>query len=185
MTPSQIDTQRLILRTATPEDVEAIFLGWTSDPVATRYMSWARNVSRAETMAFLDHCEAQWTEESVGPCLVALRDTGELIGGSGLSLAPNPAVAEIGYIFAPKYWGRGYATETVHAVIDWARSLRLERLHATVHPANTASLNVMHKSGFKQDEAAATNVRFPNLKEEEPAAALSFSLDLLDRMPAP
>jgi len=184
VTPWRIDTQRLILRTATPDDVEAIFVGWASDPVATRYMSWARNVSRAETKAFLDHCDSQWSTVSVGPCLIELSDIGQLIGGSGLSLTSDPAVAEIGYILAPRHWGHGYVTETVRALVDWARSLRLQRLHASVHPDNTASLNVLRKCGFTQDEAAGTDVQFPNLEQEESADDLSFSLELSDRMPA-
>lgn len=178
MTPWHIETQRLILRTATPDDIEAIFVGWASDPTATRYMSWPRHTSRAETKAFLDHCEAQWAAVSVGPCLVALRDTGELIGGSGLALTADPAVAEIGYILAPQHWGHGYATETVRALVDWARSLGLQRLHASIHPANTASVNVLRKCGFTPDEHACAKVRFPNLAQDEATDALSFCLAL-------
>ncbi len=178
MTSWRIGTQRLILRTATADDAEAVFVGWASDPVATRYMSWARHISRAETKAFLDHCDSQWSSASVGPCLIELRDAGQLIGGSGLSLTLDPAVAEIGYILAPRHWGHGYATETVHALVDWAKSLRLKRLRASVHPANTASLNVLRKCGFTQDEAAGTDVRFPNIEREESTHGLSFSLEL-------
>lgn len=177
VTPWRIETQRLILRTATPDDVDAIFVGWASDPVATRYMSWARNVSRAETKAFLDHCDTQWNSVSVGPCLIALRESGELIGGSGLSLTAAPGVAEIGYILAPQHWGHGYATETVRALVDWARLLGLQRLHASIHPDNTASRNVLRKCGFTPDEHAGPEVRFPNLTEES-VDALSFSLEL-------
>ncbi len=178
MTLWSIETQRLILRTATSDDAEAVFAGWASNPVATRFMSWARNTSRVETEAFLDHCATQWSSMSVGPCLIELRNTGEIIGGSGLSLASDPTVAEIGYILAPRHWGRGYATETVRALIDWAWSLRLCRLHAFVHPANAASLNVLRKCGFTRDGAPGTNVAFPNLEQKELADALSFSLDI-------
>ena len=173
-----IVTPRLILRTATLEDVEAIFSGWASDPAATCYMSWARHVDRLETRAFVDHCMRQWSLVSIGPCVIELRQSGQLIGGSGLSLASDPKVAEIGYILTSSCWGYGFATETVRALIKWAQSLQLQKLHASVHPHNAASMNVLYKCGFTQDHCVASKIRFPNLASEEPVEALSFSLEL-------
>ena len=67
---------------------------------------------------------------------------------------------EIGYWIGEPYWGRGYATEAVRAVIDHLFSVTdLDSLAAGCRVTNLASRRVIEKCGFQWTGAALFRVR--------------------------
>jgi ribosomal-protein-alanine N-acetyltransferase len=59
---------------------------------------------------------------------------------------------DIGYALAREYWGHGYATEAVRAMIEFGfEHLNLNRIEARAVPANVASTRVMQKAGMKYE----------------------------------
>jgi RimJ/RimL family protein N-acetyltransferase len=59
------------------------------------------------------------------------------------------AFPEAGWVFSPAIYGRGYASEAVHAVLDWAdRTLEAPKIVAIVNEANAPSLRVAERTGF-------------------------------------
>lgn len=85
--------------------------------------------------------------------------SGKVIGAVGVnSLAPSPAV---GYGIHPDFWGKGYVTEALSAVIDaWWKldrkelgpadlELPPEHLFAACNKANVGSVKVLLKTGFE------------------------------------
>ena len=57
---------------------------------------------------------------------------------------------ELGYWLGVPYWGQGYATEALHAVIDYAfTDLAHEALQAGARVTNPASRRVLEKCGFQ------------------------------------
>lgn len=74
-----------------------------------------------------------------------------MIGTIGLvSINLEHSLAEVGYSFAPKSWGQGYATEALKKLIDYSfNTLRLHRLEAQCDSRNTHSANVLKKCGFQ------------------------------------
>ena len=64
-------------------------------------------------------------------------------GGTG-------SVAELGYSLGRAYWGRGYATEAVRAMLDHAGPLGLRQLDAYSFIDNPASARVLEKAGFTE-----------------------------------
>ena len=56
---------------------------------------------------------------------------------------------EVGYAIHPDYWGKGYATEALSAVIPHLFSAGFEEVIAGAFECNPASLRVMEKSGMK------------------------------------
>jgi 8-oxo-dGTP diphosphatase len=68
-----------------------------------------------------------------------------------IGLIPNDAAREgvIGYWIGKPYWGQGYATEALRAIVDHAfRDLALDRVRASAMPENRASIRVQEKVGF-------------------------------------
>lgn len=63
-------------------------------------------------------------------------------------------VAELGYIFHPAVWGRGYATEAVQAFVEhfWALKPDVDLMEARVDKLNEASRRVLAKCGFEEEE---------------------------------
>lgn len=95
----RIETARLVLRQPSASDAEAVFLGWASDDVATRFMSWPRHQTLDDSRAFLDFSDVQWERWPAGPYLIEERSTGALIGSCGFTFRDS-GLAEVGYILA-------------------------------------------------------------------------------------
>ncbi len=61
----------------------------------------------------------------------------------------TPTEAEIGYWLGRPFWGQGYASEALDAVLGWAfTALALERITACTFCDNPASGTVLTKAGF-------------------------------------
>lgn len=73
------------------------------------------------------------------------------VGSAGFKGAPDPeGMVEIAYAVEPEHQGKGYATETVEALVKWAfatGAVRVVRAH-TLRERN-ASVRVLEKSGFR------------------------------------
>src|ERR1700688_1403834 len=79
--------------------------------------------------------------------LIARRDE-TVVGACGV--APQEQTPELGYWLGVPYWGQGYATEALHAVIDYAfTDLGHEALQAGSRVTNPASRRVLEKCGFQ------------------------------------
>ena len=93
--------------------------------------------------------------------LIALRDGG-LIGACGL-MQPTGQSPEIGYWLGAKFWGKGYATEAVRALIDHAfTDLDCEALQSAARVTNPASRRVLEKCGFQWTGAGLLRIRALN-----------------------
>ena len=57
-------------------------------------------------------------------------------------------IAELGYAIGRPYWGNGYATEAVLAMVEVARDFQLSGLQAYSFVENPASARVLEKAGF-------------------------------------
>ncbi len=116
--PEVIETARLFLRKPVPGDAEAIFRRYAADPVVTRYLSWPTHRSVADTQAFLTWSDEEWDRWPAGPYLVFAREgeLGALLGGTGLSFKSSSR-AITGYVFARDAWEKGFATESLQAMV--------------------------------------------------------------------
>jgi RimJ/RimL family protein N-acetyltransferase len=92
----------------------------------------------------------RWIAGHIGArnhAFLLIRKEDHAVLGSGGFGGPVRA-AELGYGLGRGYWGRGYATEAVCAMLDHARSLGLRRLDAYSFVDNPASARVLEKAGF-------------------------------------
>jgi RimJ/RimL family protein N-acetyltransferase len=142
-----IPTSRLILRTVTLEDIEAVALTMELDepPIsrqeAEKRVSWMLANHRQNTPGKIVHL-----------CLAIIHtDTGAWIGWCGLDhrdqAKPNPVLF---YLLKARYWGQGLATEAARALLDYAfGALRLPQIDSSAAFDNTASVRVMEKLGMR------------------------------------
>ena len=134
-----IRTERLVMRRFAHDDTPAMHR-LLSDPRATRYWSTPPHESLEQT--------AEWVASEVDspPGLsddfVVTLD-GALIGKLGCWRLP-----EVGFLFDPKLWGRGYASEAMAAFIARRRALGPGELTADVDPRNQPSLRLLGRFGF-------------------------------------
>ena len=82
-----------------------------------------------------------------------------MIGACGFTqLDRHPP--EIGYWLGVKFWGKGYATEAVRAVIDHAfTDLDCEAIQSAARVTNPASRRVLEKCGFQWTGAGLLRIR--------------------------
>jgi RimJ/RimL family protein N-acetyltransferase len=94
-------------------------------------------------------------DPSVAPWLaraIVLREPERVVVGSaGFHGPPAEGMAELGYEVIEEYRRRGYAQETVEALIGWAsREHGVARFRASVSPTNEPSLRLVRKLGFTE-----------------------------------
>lgn len=157
-----IDTGRLILRRFDERDLEA-FYQLCSRPEIIRYAQSTPVASRNEALQFMRSAPLHdYATFGYGRFACVWKQTGEVIGFSGLKYLPEFEETELGYRFFREFWGMGLATEAGRASIAFARDdLGLTRLVALVHPENLASENVLTKLGF----AVEKQVRYSGLND--------------------
>ena len=74
---------------------------------------------------------------------------------------------EVGYVLARPYWGKGYMTEVLCAIIEWALAQPdIFRVQAVCDVENIASARVMEKAGMTREGTLRRYVSHPNLSNE-------------------
>ncbi|MFO0695092.1 MAG: GNAT family N-acetyltransferase [Polyangiales bacterium] len=163
-----IETERLCLRPPEPEDADAIHRRYSSDPEVVRFLAWGRHRSVDDAHAFVDWAVRTWEQNLVGPYLAFERETGVLVGSTGLD-KDTWYRASTGYVLARDAWGRGYASEMLRAMIALSEELDVKRLYALCHAEHLASAHVLEKAGFALEGTMRKFMIFPNLGRPEPS----------------
>jgi ribosomal-protein-alanine N-acetyltransferase len=163
----RVETERLILRRPTVNDAGAVFARYAGDIEVSRYMAWQLHQSAEMTRAFLEFSDTEWDRWPAGPYLIECRETGRLLGGTGLSFETTYR-ASTGYILARDSWGQGYATESVRAMVEVSQSVGVVRLYALCHVDHAKSARVLEKNGFAFEGILKRYLEFPNLAPGKP-----------------
>ena len=145
-----LETDRLLLRKLDLGDAEDIF-EYARDPEVARYVLWEAHRSIEDSQSFINWVLEQYKKGQVSPWGIVHEADEKLIGTCGfVGWFPECARAEVGYALAKKYWGKGYMSEAVRAVITFGfREMRLNRIEATCDLKNLASARVMEEVGMK------------------------------------
>lgn len=144
-----LETDRLLLRPFYREDAEAVFTCWESDPDVAKYMFWTSHNDIQKTKEWISFELEQITSDNWFRWAVILKDTNELMGTGLIYFEEEYNLFEIGYNFGKQYWGKGYATETMQAIISFAKdTLGVKEFVGRYAKGNSASGNVMKKLGF-------------------------------------
>ncbi|MFF1342333.1 GNAT family N-acetyltransferase [Streptomyces sp. NPDC058290] len=80
--------------------------------------------------------------------VLRLRGDGRLVGTAQATITPARDTAELAWVIATPWQGRGFATEAARAVTAWLAELPVGRLIAHIHPDHHASAAVATACGF-------------------------------------
>ncbi|MCB1349531.1 MAG: GNAT family N-acetyltransferase [Maritimibacter sp.] len=140
---TEIVTARLRLRRSRPEDLDGLHALASHWDVVKQTATWPWPADRAFTARRATPMDPKLGMG--GPVFAG----DEIVGMIGVSAEHGPA--ELGYMFAPAHWGKGYATEIGRALLAhaWAR-YDWPEIHAGVLTANPASARVLLKLGFEE-----------------------------------
>ncbi len=169
-----LETERLILRAPRLADAKAVATLVNDRRIAENTGRIPHPYSVADAQDYLTAAGASVTETAFAITLAHEHDPEKwkpvfredhaqvnqtLIGLCNVDCRrdENP---EIGYWLGVPYWGQGYATEAVRALIDHAfTDLALERLEAGARVSNPASRRVLEKCGFQWTGVILTRIR--------------------------
>ncbi len=162
MVTPQIHTERLVLRGHRLDDFADALAMW-SDPDVTRFIGgapsseqqvWSRMLTYAGHWALLDF--GYWAVEEAA--------SGTFIGELGFAnfkrdIEPEMKEApEIGWAFAARAQGKGFATEAVRAAVAWGdRRFGAARTVCLISPDNCASIRVAVKCGYREFKRSLFN----------------------------
>lgn len=159
----ELETKRLILRRWKESD-RPVFAEMSADPEAMKYLGgiW----DRATSDGFIDRIEKHFDDYGYGMYALEHKQSGELIGFTGLRNVPfeahfTPAV-EIGWRLAPAFWRQGCAFEAAtEALRHGFNNLGLREVVSFTSPVNIPSWSLMKKLGMKTDPK--DNFRHPRM----------------------
>lgn len=148
-----IVTDRLKIAGLGRNDAEAMYQ-YRSDPEVCRYQNWVPD-SMEEVETFISGLSeiAFDTADTWYQLAIRLGSNGTLIGDVGIHfMADQSRQAEIGITIAPAHQGKGYAVESVTAILDYLFvELRKHRIFASVDPRNSPSLKLLKRIGMRQE----------------------------------
>lgn len=103
----------------------------------------------SEAVDYQLFCESNYREFGYARWGVFLKEQHEFIGVAGILNRPEEQYIDLGYRFFPEFWGKGFATESVRAVLKYAfENTAVEVITGYADTDNTASQKVMKKCGL-------------------------------------
>lgn len=144
-------TARLVLEPLRPDHATGLFEA-LDDPLVGRYIGGPEVTTLEELQARIERLLAGPADpraETWRNWVVRLEGT--VIGRVEATL--HDGMAEIGYVFGPRWWGRGYASESVAWLLEELRRDGVPEAWATVDPVNEPSVRLLLRVGFQESAA--------------------------------
>ena len=143
-----METERLLLRKARPEDRASIYRNLWSRPESFRHTFWQPSPDEASsydrilrTIAF---------QESHDSYFVVEKETGEVIGFAGVSQVGESLWEEGGICLGPEYTGRGFGKEILASLTEYCRDRGAKEFLYRAREENVPSRRLALSSGFRE-----------------------------------
>ena len=145
----ELQTERLVMRGFREQDLDEL-AAINADPEVTRWVGDENGLSREDTWRRMAYWVGHWELRGYGQWALIDRDSGRLVGRTGLLRPENWPGLEVGWLVGHEHWGRGFATEAGRASIDWARdALGADHVVSLIEDANERSARVAEKLGME------------------------------------
>jgi RimJ/RimL family protein N-acetyltransferase len=163
--PSELRTERLLLRAPVMDDAEAILSEYAADPDVTRYLAWTPHKELETVSEFLQELIDRRRSGEEFPWLLTLPNERRVIGM--ITARVQAPRVEIGYVLGRKYWSQGFMTEAISAVAEWWLSRPgIFRISAVCDTENVGSARALDKAGFKREGELSRWIVLPNRSSE-------------------
>jgi RimJ/RimL family protein N-acetyltransferase len=149
-----LETERLVLRAPRLEDAKAVAQLASDRRIAENTTRIPHPYGLADAENFIAS-----VNRVDGEIAFLITREGVVLGACGIGMSEREA-PDLGYWLGVPFWGHGYATEAVRAVIDHAfADLGYEALGAGARVTNPASRRVLEKCGFQWTGVGLTRIR--------------------------
>lgn len=143
--PPLLESERLILRPLTIDDLEAAFK-WAGDPRVNKYMIYSLYKNPEDGLEWLSHLYEKEKNIDYG---FVYKETGELIGSGGIYYHEDADTWNIGYNLKFDFWKKGLTVEAMEKIIEYAkRRFDIKVIEGEFCVDNYGSRRVMEKLGM-------------------------------------
>ncbi len=151
---SEIETERLLMRMYTPEDVDEQ-LRIISDPEFRRYFPPSFQPTRDKVLVGIGRILEHWNLRGHGQWALELKEERRMFGYCGLRFLPDTHEIELLYGAEKSHWGRGLISEAARASLRYGfEEMEFEHVMAVTDHQNKGSRRVMEKAGLKYEKEA-------------------------------
>ncbi len=153
-----LETKRLALRVPRLEDAKTVAMLANDRRIAENTARIPHPYKKVDAESFIAGVNKT---DSEAMFLITLRGNARVIGACGVVMQDE--TPELGYWLGVAHWGKGYATEALHAVIDYAfTDLEHASLQSGARVTNPASRRVLEKCGFQWTGVGLCRIRAIN-----------------------
>lgn len=148
----RIETERLLLRKFQIEDTENCYRNWGKDDILGKYLPMYPVKDQTDMQKMIKEYIRAY-ENDAYIWLIQNKETKEPIGYISVSIPYKELkIGEIAYLIGSKWWNKGYAFESVRAVIlHMFQKENIYMIEAKYNETNTASGNLLRKLGLRED----------------------------------
>jgi RimJ/RimL family protein N-acetyltransferase len=152
-----LETTRLLIHDPVASDWRGV-LKFLTDPEVMRWIHLGpKPFNEAQTKQWIadliyhNSHQPRFSHNS----LIVERETGQIIGWIGIGVPSHDGIGDLdfGYAMARDYWGKGYMTEALKALLAFAfTELGASSVFGECEVANIGSFCVMEKAGMRLDK---------------------------------
>lgn len=146
----RLDTNRLTMKRFEKSDCVDMLNNWIS--IAEVQNNYGEDVKTTESEVYelLNKWTSNYSKRDFYRWAIIEKNTKKNIGQIAFyKVNARHNRVEVEYCIGNKYWGQGYATEAVRAIIDFAfKELEIKRVEAFHRSKNPSSGRVLEKSGM-------------------------------------
>jgi len=145
----EVQTERLVMRGFGEDDLDE-WAAICSVGEVTRWLGDPDGLSREDAWRRMAYFVGHWELRGFGQWALIERETGKLVGRTGLLQPEAWPGLEVGWLIAQEHWGRGFAPEAGRASMEWAREeLGADHIISLIEDDNQRSARVAEKLGMK------------------------------------
>ncbi len=143
------ETQRLYFRRFTYKDTGRLAYLFNDLDVTKYFSSLPFPYKESHAKEWISHQNENFKKDLVYDFAIVDKSDDRIIGSISMFNIPKHKKTSIGYMIGKDYWGKGYATEALKAVIEYAFSEKgYHKVSAQHIEDNAASGRVMQKAGM-------------------------------------
>jgi ribosomal-protein-alanine N-acetyltransferase len=145
-----LETERLILRRFTLDDVDAMFKNWANDPEVTKYLTWQPHGNPENSREIIKSWIELYDKPDFYSWAIVLKSTGEAIGSISIVHKNDDIhMVHIGYCIGKALWRKGITSEALCQLVRFFfEDVGVNRIESRHDPRNPNSGAVMRKSGL-------------------------------------
>jgi ribosomal-protein-alanine N-acetyltransferase len=156
-----IETDRLVLRNLTPDDVKDVF-EIRSNPKTMQYIPRPVAQNLDDAKALIDIILGFTNSNERINWAITEKGNDKLLGIIGYVHINNDSNrAEVGYVINQDYQRKGYMLEALNAVLDYGfKVMKAHVIEAVIRTENTPSVKLVKKAGFIREAMFRDYINF-------------------------